>query len=95
MKYYKSNPSKAFLLRTIVSRLFLSILISLFPVLSVSASPDSCSEPSCDIASSETASELVHSPNFLSQIRPIEPQQPNDERIILDEGPEQLPVASD
>jgi hypothetical protein len=88
MKWYRSNSPKTFLPRTIVSGLFLSIPISLFSVLSVSASPDSCSEPSCDTASSETASELVDSPNLLSQIRPIEPQQPDDERIILDEGPD-------
>jgi hypothetical protein len=33
--------------------------------------------------------EPTESSNLLSQVRPIEPQQPNDgERIILDEGPD-------
>lgn len=84
----KTNSSKSFLLRTIVSGLFLSIPTILFSPLSALAS-SSCFQPLCQASSSKAGSESIASPDLLSQVRPIEPQQPNDdERIILDEGPD-------
>lgn len=89
MRCYESNSPKTFFLRTIVSGLFLSIPLISFSSSSALASPHLCSESLCQISSSETGLESIESPDLLGQIRPIEPQQPNDdERIILDEGPD-------
>lgn len=89
MNRQKTNSSKASLLRIIASGLFLSLPIASFSPLSALASPSSYSESLCETSSSETGVRQVEPPNLLSQIRPIEPQQPNDdERIILDEGPD-------
>jgi hypothetical protein len=87
MKYFEFNPSKKFLLRTIVSGLFLGIPTISFSSLPALSLPGPCSELLCQTSSSKAGLESVQSPTLLSQIRPIEPQQPNDdERIILDEG---------
>lgn len=74
---HKIASLKALLSRVIVSGIFLSL-----PVIPLSAlaSPHLRSHSLSEVSSPET---------LLSQVRPIEPQQPNDgERIILDEGPD-------
>lgn len=89
MKRCKSNFSNASLPRTIGLGFLFSLPISSFLALSALALPSSCSESFCQVSSGDTRLEPTESSNLLSQVRPIEPQQPNDgERIILDEGPD-------
>ena len=96
MNRQKTNSPKISMLRITASRLFLSLPITLFSTLSALASPSSCSELLCKMSFGETEMRQVESSNLLSQIRPIEPQQPNDdERIILDDGPDGRLVLDD